>query len=46
MLPYVQKNKFLLLIDSWDGQTNVTMYDEIFMDEHDEPSCTIKIIPS
>lgn len=24
--PYVENNKFLLLIDSWGGQTDVTLY--------------------
>lgn len=40
-----KKNKFLLLIDSWGGQTDTTLYDEIFEDENDRASCTVKVIP-
>jgi len=45
MLPYVKENKFLLLIDSWGGQTNPGMYDEIFKDDRKIGTCTIKVIP-
>jgi len=44
MLPYVE-NKFLLLIDSWGGQTNPGIYDEIFKDDRNIGTCTIKVIP-
>lgn len=43
--PYVEKNQFLLLIDSWGGQTDITIYDEIFEDEKGTASCNIKVIP-
>lgn len=45
MKPYVQENKFLLLIDSWGGQTNPQLYDELFQDEEGLPTCSIKVIP-
>lgn len=44
--PYVNKNKFLLIIDSCEGQTDPTLYDDIFEDETGRASCTIKVIPS
>jgi hypothetical protein len=28
--PYVKKDKFLLTLDSWGGQTNPALYDEKF----------------
>lgn len=43
--PYVKEEKFLLLIDSWGGQTNPVLYDEIFTDEEGLPTCTLKVIP-
>ncbi|XP_046753391.1 uncharacterized protein LOC124416409 [Diprion similis] len=43
--PYVQNEKFLLLIDSWGGQTNPELYDEMFQDDKKLPTCTMKIIP-
>lgn len=43
--PYVAQNKFLLLIDSWGGQTDMTLYDDIFDDEVGRASCTVKVIP-
>lgn len=45
LAPYVGKEKFLLLIDSWDGQTNPALYDEIFQDDEGIGTCTIKVIP-
>ncbi|XP_044587203.1 uncharacterized protein LOC123266824 [Cotesia glomerata] len=33
LMPYVQKNKFLLIIDSWTGQVKPELYDEIFQDD-------------
>jgi len=41
----VENNKFLLLIDSWGGQTDLTLYDDIFEDEEGRASCFTKIIP-
>ena len=42
---YVGKEKFLLLIDSWGGQTRLEMYDEIFQDDEKMSTCTVKLIP-
>jgi hypothetical protein len=44
--PYIKIDKFLLIIDSWGGQTNPAIYNEKCLDESDEPTCTLKIIPS
>lgn len=43
--PYVEANQFLLVIDSWTGQTNMDMYDELFVDDYNMPTCTVKVIP-
>lgn len=43
--PYVGKEQFLLLIDSWGGQTKPELYDDIFQDDDELPTCTIKVIP-
>ncbi|XP_067212474.1 uncharacterized protein [Linepithema humile] len=43
--PYVKKNKFLFIIDSWGGHTNPALYDEIFEGEKGEATCTLKVIP-
>lgn len=43
--PYVQRKHFLLLVDSWGGQTNSAMYDEIFTDVNGEKTSALKIIP-
>ena len=40
------KEKFLLLIDSWGGQTKLEMYDEIFQDDDKMSTCTVKVIPT
>ncbi|XP_020292188.1 uncharacterized protein LOC109858896 [Pseudomyrmex gracilis] len=45
LLPYVKKEKFLLIIDSWPGQTNPALYDEIFLDDDSAGTCTIKVVP-
>ncbi|GFX68857.1 HTH CENPB-type domain-containing protein [Trichonephila clavipes] len=45
MKPYVKEEKFLFLIDSWGGQTNPVLYDEIFTDDKGIPTCTMKVIP-
>ncbi|XP_071574627.1 uncharacterized protein [Temnothorax nylanderi] len=45
LLLYVGKEKFLLLIDSWGGQTNPSLYDEIFQNDESIGTCTIKVIP-
>ena len=45
--PYVLTNKLLFIVDSWSGQQNCVMYDELFLDpaEQNAPNCTLKIIP-
>lgn len=43
--PYVGDEQFLLLIDSWGGQTNPSLYDEIFQNEQRLTTCSIKVIP-
>ncbi|XP_046614245.1 uncharacterized protein LOC124302295 [Neodiprion virginianus] len=43
--PYVQNEKFLLLIDSWVEHTNPELYDEMFQDDKKLPTCTMKVIP-
>lgn len=45
VMPYVQEEPFLLLIDSWGGQTNPQLYDELFQDANRLPTCTLKVIP-
>ncbi|GFT57299.1 HTH CENPB-type domain-containing protein [Trichonephila clavipes] len=45
MKPYVKEEKFLFLIDSWGGQTNPVLTDEIFTDDKGIPTCTMKVIP-
>nr|XP_034196479.1 uncharacterized protein LOC117612002 [Osmia lignaria] len=42
--PYVQKNPFLYITDSWAGQTNPALYEQ-FKDENEQPTCTFKVIP-
>jgi len=42
--PYVGNNKFLL-IDSWEGQIDITLYDDIFENKEGRASCFTKIIP-
>lgn len=41
----MRNQHFLLLIDSWGGQTKPEIYDEIFQDEEKLPTCTVKVIP-
>lgn len=43
--PYVTHEKFLLVIDSWSGQTNTEIYDNIFDNGENETTCTVKVIP-
>ncbi|XP_024886634.1 uncharacterized protein LOC112464075 [Temnothorax curvispinosus] len=42
---YVGEERFLLLVDSWGGQTKPEMYDEIFLDDKRLPTCIVKFIP-
>lgn len=43
--PYTGDETFLLLIDSWGGQTNPQLYDDVFRSKQKKPTCTIKVIP-
>ena len=43
--PYVNNNKFLMIVDSWGGQTSPAIYDQKFIDENNLSTCTLKIIP-
>lgn len=43
--PYVGNNSFLLIVDSWGGQKNIHMYNEIFRDHINKPTCNLQIIP-
>lgn len=43
--PYTGQDKFLLLVDSWGGQSKPELYDEVFIDDKNLPTCTLKIIP-
>lgn len=44
--PHVGQNQFLLVVDSWTGQTNRTIYDDVFKDSEDDKSnCREIIIP-
>lgn len=43
--PYVKDNKFLILVDSWGGQVDNTLYDEVFQNDEGEWTCTMKVIP-
>jgi hypothetical protein len=42
---HVKKDKFMLIRDSWGGQTNLALYDKRFLDENDEPTCSMKMLP-
>lgn len=46
LLPYVKKEKFLLLVDSGKDQTNPTLYEKIFIDDEGLCTCTVKVIPA
>lgn len=43
--PYAEDNEILLAIDSWSGQVNPEIYDEVFYNNENEPTCTVKVIP-
>lgn len=43
--PYVKDNNFLLIIDSWGGQTDASLHDEIFGNDDGDATCTLKVIP-
>ncbi|KAJ4450901.1 hypothetical protein ANN_02335 [Periplaneta americana] len=41
---YVKEQPFLLILDSWEGQENPFLYDEIFTNEENEVTCSLKVI--
>jgi hypothetical protein len=41
---YPKKDKFMPILDSWRGQTNPSLCSEKFVNENDEPTCSLKII--
>ncbi|KYN29403.1 hypothetical protein ALC57_01153, partial [Trachymyrmex cornetzi] len=45
LVPYVNKNKFMLIINWWEGQTDPSLHDEIFENDSGETTCTLKFIP-
>jgi hypothetical protein len=45
LVPYVKNDKFLLIIDSWEGQTDCSLHDNIFENDSGEATCTLKFIP-
>lgn len=45
LVPYVKDNEFLLVIDSWTGQTNADIYNRTFKDEEGNPTCNVQVIP-
>jgi hypothetical protein len=43
--PYIKKDVFLLIADFWEGQINPAIYSEKFLNENDEHTSTLEIIP-
>jgi len=43
--PYVDNNPFLILVDSWGGQKDIHMYNEIFVNDQNKPTFNLQIIP-
>ena len=41
---YVKATRFVLIIDSWSGQTDAPMHEELFEDSYGEATCTLQII--
>ncbi|KAL6416504.1 hypothetical protein ACFW04_013408 [Cataglyphis niger] len=37
--PYIGNNPFLFIVDFWGGQKNIQIYNEIFRDENNKPTC-------
>ena len=44
LLPYVESNPFLLVLDSWGGQQNSDLFQK-FKVQKRQSSCTLKVIP-
>nr|XP_012150444.1 PREDICTED: uncharacterized protein LOC105663774 [Megachile rotundata] len=42
--PYVEDKKFLLIIDSCGGQTNMQMYDDLFTTDEGDCTYTVKVV--
>lgn len=36
---------FLFIVDSWGGQKNINMYNEMLRDKNNKPTCNLQIIP-
>lgn len=47
IVPFVPKNvkKFLHIVDSWSGQTNIDSYDKFFGKRNNKPKIVLKVIP-
>ena len=44
--PYVGNNTFLLIVDSLGGQKNIHIYNDIFINNDNKPTCNLQIISS
>jgi hypothetical protein len=42
---YAKEAKFMQTLDSWGGQSNMSLYIEKFINENDEPTCSLKVTP-
>lgn len=45
MLPYVQNDDFLLIADSCRDQTDVKVYDDMFINDWGDSTFTLKVVP-
>lgn len=43
--PYVPDNKFMFILDSWGGQTDISMLHDAFTDEAGRRTISVEIIP-
>jgi hypothetical protein len=44
-MTYEKKNKFQGILDPWGEHINSALYNKKFLDEKDESTCSMKIIP-
>jgi hypothetical protein len=42
--PHVKKDNFMLILESWGGQTNPALYSKKFLDGNNELTCSLNII--
>jgi hypothetical protein len=42
--PHVKKDNFMLILESWGGQTNPALYSKKFLDKNNELTCSLNII--